>query len=335
MSLRPAHHRPGGGFQNPDPAGRPRARGELVRWFRERERTRRERPDPPPSVFPRATPTFGQATRSGDLAVTWLGHSSAVLEFQGLTALTDPILTTYASPIPMPRLGRWVPAPVEVAGLPEIHLVLVSHNHYDHLDAPTVKALARRFPDATWCTPLENGALLRRLGATRVHEMDWWDDMELAGGARVTCTPAQHFSARGLHDRDRALWGGFHLRVGRRAAWFAGDSGYFPGFREIGARLGPPDLLLVPTGAYDPRWFMRPVHMDPEEGVQAARDVAGDTTPRMVPVHWGTFKLTDEPMDEPPRRTREAWRAAGLPDDRLWLLQHGETRLLAGDGAGS
>ncbi len=91
----------------------------------------------------------------------------------------------------------------------------------------------------------------------------------------------------------------------------------------------------MPTGAYDPRWFMRPVHMDPEEGVQAARDVAGDTTPRMVPVHWGTFKLTDEPMDEPPRRTREAWRAAGLPNDRLWLLQHGETRLLAGDGAGS
>jgi len=334
MASRPAHHRPGGGFQNPDPKGAPRPVGDLLRWFRERGRTRRERPDPPASVFERKTPRFGQVEGQGGVGVTWLGHSTVLLEFQGLTVLTDPILSEHAAPLPLPRLRRWVPAPVGVAGLPHVDLVLVSHNHYDHLDRPTVRALARRFPEAIWCTPLGNGALLRRFGARLVHEMDWWEEMELTGG-RVTCTPAQHFSARGLHDRDRALWSGFALRISGRSAWFAGDSGYFGGFREIGERVGPFDLALVPTGAYDPRWFMRPVHMDPTEGVQAVLDVAARGLPRLVPIHWGTFKLTDEPMDEPPRLTREAWSAAGLPVDHLWLLAHGETRVLAASGHGA
>lgn len=332
MANRPPHHRPGGGFRNPDPRGAPRPVGDLLRWFRERGRTRRERPDPSPAVFTRATPRFAQPRRPGDLAVTWLGHSTALLEFAGLTVLTDPILSDYPAPIPVPRLRRWVPAPVGVSALPRVDLVLVSHNHYDHLDAPTVRALARRFPDAAWCTPLGNATLLRKLGARAVHEVDWWNEVKLAGAATVTCTPAQHFSSRGLHDRDRALWAGFVVRAGGRTAWFAGDTGYFGGMREIGERAGSLDLVLAPAGAYDPRWFMRPVHMDPEEAVQATLDVADGQVPRLVPIHWGTFKLTDEPMDEPPRRTREAWRAAGLEEERLWLLAHGETRLLAGAG---
>ncbi|HMV31545.1 MAG TPA: MBL fold metallo-hydrolase [Gemmatimonadales bacterium] len=323
---RPPHHRPGGGYQNPWPASNPRGFSHLVRWFFERNFTNRPAPDPPRSVFEVATPEFGRAGPDG-LAVTWLGHSTALVEAGGVTILTDPIFGTYASPIPTASLKRWVDPPVPVAGLPRVDLVLLSHNHYDHLDAPTVRELATRQPEATWCTPLGNAELLRSLGVARIEEFDWWQEREV-GRARVGCTPAKHFSARGLHDRSRALWGGFTVAAGGRRIYFAGDTAYHPEFAQVGERLGPFDLVLMPVGAYEPRWFMHVVHVNPEEAVRAFRDLAGgaDPPPRMVPIHWGTFKLTDEPMDEPPRRAEQAWREAGLPPDRLCRLRHGETR---------
>jgi N-acyl-phosphatidylethanolamine-hydrolysing phospholipase D len=206
--------------------------------------------------------------------------------------------------------------------------VLISHNHYDHLDAPTVRALARRYPAAEWITPLGVGGLLRQLGATRVRELDWWDEFGLAG-ATIGCTPAQHFSARGVHDRNRTLWSGFTVRCGGRAVYFAGDTGLHPEFAETGRRFGPFDVVLLPVGAYEPRWFMRPVHMNPEDALLALHALGSGI---LVPIHWGTFKLTDEPMDEPPRRTRELWAASGRAPEGLWLLGHGETRRLAVTG---
>ncbi len=325
----PPHHRPGGGFQNPWPESNPRGFAHLVRWFYERNFTRRPPPDPARGIFPLVAPAFGQARAGGDLAVTWLGHSTCLVELPGLTVLTDPIFGPYASPLPTPSLRRWVEPPVPLEALPRVDLVLLSHNHYDHLDAPTVRELARRQPEATWCTPLGNASLLMRLGVRRVEEFDWWEERVLAG-ARITATPAQHFSARGLNDRSRALWGGFTVRAGPRAFYFAGDTAYHPEFPAIGGRLGPFDLLLMPVGAYEPRWFMHVVHVNPEEALRACREIMAATpgapVPCVVPIHWGTFKLTDEPMDEPPRRTRELWAAAGLPPERLWLLRHGETR---------
>jgi N-acyl-phosphatidylethanolamine-hydrolysing phospholipase D len=248
------------------------------------------------------------------------------MEFGGCRVLTDPMLGEYASPVPSARLRRWVPAPVAPEGLPRIDVVLLSHNHYDHLDAPTVRRLARLQPDTAWCVPLGLAALLRRLGVRRVHEFDWWEERQV-GAAHVAAVPAQHFSARGVHDRNRTLWSGFVVRVGERAAYFAGDTAHHPEFGRVGQRYGPFDLALLPVGAYEPRWFMRVVHMNPEEAVRGFTELtAGDGRAVMLPIHWGTFKLTDEPMDEPPRRTREAWASAGLPERRLCLLQHGETR---------
>jgi N-acyl-phosphatidylethanolamine-hydrolysing phospholipase D len=162
-----------------------------------------------------------------------------------------------------------------------------------------------------------------------VRELDWWGTTVL-GGLEVAATPAQHFSARSPFDRNQSLWCGFAMRSKRWRAWFAGDTGYHPEFGAIGERHGPFDLALIPIGAYDPRWFMRPVHLDAEEAVQVALDLRGahpsHPGPAVVPIHWGTFKLTDEPMDEPPRRALEAWDRAGLDRDQFWLLKHGETR---------
>jgi len=326
----PTHHAPGGGFRNPWPGAEAKGLGQVFRWYLERNTVRRPPPDPHPSVFPVGTPRFGEATTAGDLAVTWLGHASAVIEFAGLTVLTDPIWSDYPSPVPIPRLRRWVRPPVPLDRLPTIDLVLISHNHYDHLDAPTVRALARRFPSAQWITPLGVGGLLRQLGATQVRELDWWDQID-AAGATIGCTPAQHFSARGVHDRNRTLWSGFSVRAGGRSIYFAGDTGLHPEFAEIGRRFGPFDVVLLPVGAYEPRWFMRPVHMNPEDALLA---LDGIDSGIMVPIHWGTFKLTDEPMDEPPRRIRQLWSAAGRAAEGLWLLDQGETRLLAAAAGG-
>ena len=320
----PAHHSPRGGFRNPWPGAEAKGLADVARWYLERSTTRRPPPDPEPSVFPVREPRFGLAQSPGDLAVTWIGHSSAVVEFEGLTVLTDPVWSDYPSPVPIPSLRRWVRPPVPLERLPAIDVVLISHNHYDHLDAPTVRALARLHPAAEWITPLGVGLLLRRLGAMRVRELDWWDEVE-AGGAAIGCTPAQHFSSRGVHDRNRTLWSGFSVRAGGRAAYFAGDTGLHPEFAAIGNRFGPFDVSLLPVGAYEPRWFMRPVHMNPEDALLAFEAVGGGT---MIPIHWGTFKLTDEPMDEPPRRTRKLWAESGRAADGLWLLDHGETRLL-------
>jgi N-acyl-phosphatidylethanolamine-hydrolysing phospholipase D len=146
------------------------------------------------------------------------------------------------------------------------------------------------------------------------------------GDIAVTSTPAQHFSGRGFRDRDASLWCGWALRAGERAVWFAGDTGYHPEFGTIGSRLGPFEVVLMPVGAYEPRWFMRTVHMNPEDAVSAYQDLR--TAAAMVPMHWGTFKLTDEPMAEPPLRTAAAWRAAGLPAESLWLIEPGETRVV-------
>ncbi|HSB53748.1 MAG TPA: MBL fold metallo-hydrolase [Gemmatimonadales bacterium] len=320
-------HRTPRGFRNPWPGAEPKGLANLLRWFAERHTTRPPAPDPDPSVFPLQRPRLGRVPHEGELAATWLGHSAVLLEFPTCTVLTDPMLGEIAAPIPAARLKRWVPAPIPAEQLPPVDLVLLSHNHYDHLDAPTVRILAERQPETVWCVPLGLGKLLRRLGVERVEEFDWWEARRI-GDALVTATPAQHFSARGVHDRNATLWCGFTVRIGQRAVYFAGDTAHHPEFRAIGERLGPFDLLLLPVGAYEPRWFMQVMHMNPEEALRAFAEISGSTSPAMLPIHWGTFKLTDEPMDEPPRVTRELWTGAGRPGELLWLLQHGETRLL-------
>jgi N-acyl-phosphatidylethanolamine-hydrolysing phospholipase D len=325
---RPSHRRANGRFRNPWDTTE-HGLLDVLRW----QLGRRDRPrgvDPDPSAFPRAIAEFARPRADADaISVTWVGHSTLLVQFAGLNILTDPIWSENASPVPGVGPRRWVPAAVEFDSLPPVDLVLLSHNHYDHLDDATVRRLAAAHPGAQWVTPLGLADFVRRRGAAKVAELDWWDEMHVRG-VHIACTPAQHFSARGLTDRFATLWAGFALRAGPRSLYFAGDSGYHPEFTEIGARYGPFDVALMPIGAYDPRWFMRVVHMDPEEAVRAFRDLnagrAAGQRAVMVGIHWGTFKLTDEALDEPPIRARAAWREAGEPADDLWILPHGGTR---------
>ena len=328
------HHDPGGGFRNPWPNANVAGLRDLLKWVVVERVTRRRPKHPGLPPFEPVAPGFAMPRAAPDvITVTWVGHATFLLQIGGLNILTDPMWSERASPVQFAGPRRHRPPGFTFDELPPVDVVLLSHNHYDHLDAVTVRRLAVRFPDANWLAPLGVGAALIKRGARRVRELDWWD-VERLNGLTITSTPAQHFSGRAFHDRNRSLWCGWSLRAGARAVWFAGDTGYHPEFGTIGARCGPFELALLPVGAYEPRWFMRPVHMNPEDAVRAYQDVragwhaspSDDTA--LVPMHWGTFKLTDEPMGEPPIRTTAAWREAGLPQEALWLLAPGETRAL-------
>lgn len=252
-----------------------------------------------------------------------------LLQVGGLNILTDPMFSERASPVQWAGPRRIMAPGLRLESLPPIDLVLMSHSHYDHLDRASVKELARRHPDATWIAPLALGGYLRGFGAGTIAELDWWQSVS-AHGARVTATPARHFSARRLGDRNKTLWCGYAMEIADRRIFFAGDTAYHPEFRTVARRCGPFDLMMMPIGAYDPRWFMHVVHVDPDEAVQACVDVRAvhpeHAMPLVLAIHWGTFRLTDEPMDEPPKRAREQWHMRGLDPERLWVARFGETR---------
>ncbi len=345
-SALPPHHKPGGGFVNPWPSGRRAGAAALARWLVVERVAHRRAVDPDPRVaFPRVASAYATPRASADaITATWVGHASFLVQLAGQNVLLDPVWGDRASPLPFAGPKRFTPPGVAFDALPPVDLVVLSHDHYDHLDAPTVRRLAARDPGARWLTPLGVGARLHALGvpADAVAECDWWGAAD-AGPVSATCVPAQHFSGRGLGDRDRTLWCGWVLRAragpdgaAGRAVYFAGDSGLHPDFAEVTRRCGPVALALLPVGAYAPRWFMRPVHCDPDDAL-AAYDALragqrashpGAPDPVFGATHFGAFKLTDEPTDEPPRRTREAWAASGRDPSRLWVPLHGETRVV-------
>jgi N-acyl-phosphatidylethanolamine-hydrolysing phospholipase D len=302
--------------------------GSLLKWMLVHRTTRPRPKDPDPSVFPRVRPAFvTPRAPASQLTVTWVGHASLLIQLGGRNILTDPMWSERASPASFAGPRRWVAPAIAFEQLPPLDVVLLSHNHYDHLDSTTVRRLAASQPEAAWVLPLGLATFVRKRGvrADAVIELDWWQERRVAS-VHVAATPAQHFSSRGIGDRGATLWCGYALRAdtGRRV-FFAGDTGFHPEFGAIGERYGPFDVALLPIGAYEPRWFMRYVHMNPEEAVEAFRALNARS---MVPIHWGTFKLTDEAMDEPPVRARAAWQAAGLPGDGYRQLAHGETLTL-------
>jgi N-acyl-phosphatidylethanolamine-hydrolysing phospholipase D len=305
--------------------------GGLLRWLLVERLLHPPPRDPDPSSFVVATPAVpAPRAEPGALVVTWVGHASFLVQIGGRNILTDPMWGERASPTPFAGPRRWVRPGIAFSDLPPIDAVVQSHNHYDHLDDGTVRRLARAQPQARWLAPLGLAPFLRSRGVRAVAELDWWETRH-DDDVTYTCAPAQHFSARGPWDRNRTLWCSWVIAAGGRRLYFGGDSGLHPEYGSIGERCGPFDVTLLPIGAYEPRWFMRPVHMNPEEAVEAYRALARSrdhAAPTFVAMHWGTFKLTDEPMDEPPRRLRRAWAEAGLPPDRLWIPAHGETRRL-------
>ena len=273
--------------------------------------------------LPRAA-NDGAALRAntGTPTVTWIGHATLLLQLDGVNVLTDPQWSERASPLGFAGPKRVTPPGVAFEDLPPIHLILISHDHFDHLDVATVERLAAVHRPRFY-VPLGYKAWFADLGITDVVELDWWDS-RTERGLTLTCVPVQHWTARSFGGENRRLWSGWVLAGRERRAFFAGDTGYWPPyFQAIGRRLGPFDLAAVSIGAYEPSVIMRLTHTTPEESLQIFDDVRGR---RFLAMHWGTFDLADEPLDEPPRRLEEAARRRGLDADRVWIFKHGETR---------
>lgn len=315
------HHRPGGGFVNPWPVVRPddeaipggaqRARflAEFFLGSKEQTPAPVERPDPAALAAP---------VPDGTARVTWLGHTTCLVQFPSLTVLTDPVWARRVGPLGLAGPKRAVPPPLALDALPPIHVVVQSHNHYDHLDPAALRALhARHAP--RFLVPLGVDQHLPEGAAALA--LDWGQSVDLRG-LRFHCAPARHFSGRTLRDRNVTLWASWFLKPLAEDAptvFFAGDTAYSPHFRQVRERLGAPDLVLMPIGAYRPRWMMRPVHVDPPEAVQAFEDLGAGT---LLATHWGTYDLAEEPLDEPPRRLREEAERRGVAD-RLRILPAG------------
>lgn len=253
--------------------------------------------------------------------VTWVGHSTLLIQLDGVNILTDPHWSDRASPVSFAGPKRVAPPGVSFENLPPIDLVLISHDHYDHLDTETVRRLARSH-HPFFLVPLGLKAWFAELGITEVEELDWWESRRVKG-LTVICLPAQHFSGRTLWDRNQRLWSGWVVAGDAKRIFFAGDTGYYEVFKEIGNRLGPFDLAAVPIGAYLPRSIMQMTHLTPEEALQVFAAVRGQ---RLVAIHWGTFDLTEEPIEEPPQRLTAEAKRLGVDLAKVWVLKHGETR---------
>lgn len=252
-------------------------------------------------------------------SLTWIGHSTFLVRMDGVAFLTDPMFSPRASPFSFLGPGRMVPPGIPLEKVPAVDFVLLSHDHYDHTDLPTVKELSRR--GVPFIVPPGLGEWVRRVGGKAI-ELARWQAVEREG-VRIESVPAQHFSGRTLFDRNRRSWTGWVVSGATRRFYHAGDTGYTSDFRTIGERLGPIDLAAVPIGAYLPAAMMHSIHTTPEEALQIGVDVRAS---RIVAMHFGTFDLADEPVDEPPRRFRVEAERLGLGPDRVWIMKVGETR---------
>ena len=256
-----------------------------------------------------------------EFTVTWVGHSTLFIQLQGLNIVTDPMWSDRASPVTWAGPKRFVKPGISLNCLPAIDLVLITHNHYDHLDTRTIQRLGS---EPLYFVPLGLGAFLEKYGISQYCELDWWDSVRY-DDMEIVCAPAQHFSSRGMFDRNKTLWCSWIVRSRSGSFFFCGDSGYFPDFKEIGKRYGPFDLACLPIGAYLPKWFMGSVHLSPKEAIQAFRDVRGR---RFLAVHWGTFSLAADPLGLAPNVLLNEIREQNLKREDFWLLKHGETRIV-------
>jgi L-ascorbate metabolism protein UlaG (beta-lactamase superfamily) len=312
-----------GRFTNLDGTRPPQGFGSLLRWKLWDRLTGKNRQAPDRVDLPTTAPDLALLARPpgvGERArVTWLGHAGFLVQLDGVSLLVDPAL----KPSIFGGVRRNLPPGVAIDQLPPIDAVLITHSHYDHLDLPTLEAVK---------APVVAGLGLERWFRDRglfATELGWWSTTTVRG-VKITFVPAQHWSARGLFDRNETLWGGFVIQGSAATIYHSGDTASFAGFKEIGARFPGIDAALLPIGAYDPEWFMLSQHMNPEQAVQAFLDLGART---MVAMHWGTFKLTDEPLDEPPARLDAEARRLHLPVTAVRIPAVGQTIAFGRGGA--
>ena len=317
----PSDHFDGSRFFNPG-AHDERGVGAMLRWMTHRHPGPwRKWTDAPRGRAP------VRRVEPGAMRVTFIGHSTVLLQMDGLNVLTDPVWSDSVGPISGIGPRRHCPPGLYITDLPPIDVVLVSHDHYDHLDLPTLESLAEEHHPRV-VTGLGNGALLESHGIGRGIELDWWQSVDISspdGRAllRVTSVPAKHFSMRGVCDRNESLWSGFVITGPSGSVFFAGDTGYGPHFRAIASRVGSIRLALLPIGAFRPREFMGPVHMSPDEAALAHRDLGARTS---MAIHFGTFAQADDGQDEPATDLVAALQRANELRDRFWILANGESR---------
>lgn len=316
MSFPPSDHFNGKTFFNPRHENR--TWRDVLRW------RRTSRPTPWPAHVPLRRHPPPPQSQNDEFVFTAIGHATFLIKTTRATFLTDPHFGEICGPFNRFGPRRVQPPGLPFPQLPPIDIILLSHDHYDHCHLPTLRALARAH-DPLVITPLANARLIRRAGLRRIVELDWWQSHSSAPPANitVTLTPARHWSNRLSGTRNARLWGGFHVRIASRTWWFAGDTGYDPTlFHDLRRRLGPPDVALIPIGAYEPRWFMAAQHCNPAEAVQIHRDIAARQS---IGMHWGTWQLTDEGRDEPLHALAVARNAAAIPPQTFRTLEAGES----------
>ena len=301
-------------FKNLDGSG-PQPFDTVFKWAVRDKLAGRRRKSPARATVPRVEPDLAALATPpapGEGArLTWLGHASWLVQLDGVSLLIDPVLRDAINVV----IRRNVPPGVPPEKLPPIAASLVSHNHYDHLDLPSLEQVRAPIVTGLGHQRVFRGA---RLPCT---ELDWWGSTKV-GAVTVHYVPSQHWSRRGLNDTNEMLWGGFVIDGSSARLYHSGDTAYFEGFKEIGRRYPGIDAAMLPIGAYDPAWFMSKQHMNPEEAVQAFEDLGAR---RFVAMHWGTFKLTDEPLDEPPQRLDAEWTRRGWTREKLHVLAVGQS----------
>jgi len=306
-------------YTNLDPDHRPHGPGAILRWGITDRLLGRRRKKPPGPPAPIVDPDLGLLHGDSDKPwLTWLGHASFLGSLAGCRFLIDPVFSDHAGWL----YRRYLAPPLSTDDLPDIEAVLVTHNHYDHLDVDVFRRLGDR---VAAIVPEGMGRWMRQNGCTNVVELGWWQQVEI-GVLRITLVPACHWSRRGIFDTNHVLWGGFVIEAGGSSVYHSGDSAWFDGFAEIGRRFPDLEAAMLPIGGYEPAWFMEHYHLNPEQAGRAFLEVGAQ---HFIPMHWGTFQLTDEPLCEPIDRMRAWWQGQGSDNSRrLCVLDVGASLVM-------
>jgi L-ascorbate metabolism protein UlaG (beta-lactamase superfamily) len=306
-------HFDGKKFNNPGGV-QPLGFSSLIKWMREREKGEWKELTDVPFGPPPAPIVDGDS-----IDVTFINHSTFLIQTQSLNILTDPIYSEYASPVSFAGPRRMRPPGIRFEDLPAIDIILLTHNHYDHLDIGTLKKLSEKYNPRIFC-PLGVSLFLKKERISNVTEMDWWDETGIDQGLTMVCTPAQHFSGRGMFDRDKTLWCGFAIKTGKGSIYYSGDTGYGDFFKEIARRISPVRLSFLPIGAFKPKWFMSSIHTSPTDAVRIHQILK---SPRSIGMHFGTFPLADDGMNEPGETLKQVLKSVGIPAGEFLVPEEG------------